>query len=95
MTQAQLERAVARSTGETLRNIRQHGFRELVESGDDLEPEDLVLQVDCPFCGGQIALPADWPTTVGCDRCEIEFDLETDDIYPERTLAPATACCAA
>ena len=57
MTQAQLDRAVAGATGESLRTIRRLGFGLRPPRRDDLEPEDLRLVVDCPFCGRPVAYP--------------------------------------
>jgi hypothetical protein len=74
MTQLQLDRTVARKTGESLRTIRHLGFG--IEAGppQDLEPEDLHLAVDCPFCNRPCDLPAGSSTLAECDACDVEFD---------------------
>ena len=56
MTQAQLDRAVADRTGESLRTVHRLGFR-LGCRSPSLEPEDLRLVVDCPFCGRPVPYP--------------------------------------
>ena len=90
MTQPQLDRAVARSTGESLRTVRRLGFG--LHSGPpiDLEPEDIALAVDCPFCGRPCAVPvgpAGSAPLAECDRCDIYFDYRPHEVY----AAPATA----
>jgi hypothetical protein len=91
-TQRQLDRAVARRTGESLATIRRLGFGPLVAGPDapDLEPEDLQLALDCPFCGHPVALasgPGGPPPLAGCDRCDVEFGYDPSEVYP----APAVA----
>lgn len=74
MTQRQLDRAVAAATGESLATIHRLGF----VAPADLEPEDLPLAVDCPFC----RRPVTYPGLAGggaaalaeCDRCDVYFD---------------------
>jgi hypothetical protein len=46
MTQRQLDRAVSAATGESLATIHRFGFG----TPAVLEPEDICLAVDCPFC---------------------------------------------
>src|SRR5262245_29108179 len=53
LTQLMLERAVARSTGESLATVRRLGFSPLTTGPEsEPDPEDLRLALDCPFCGG-------------------------------------------
>jgi hypothetical protein len=81
MTQAQLDRTVARRTGDSLRTVRRVGFRARSGPSHDLEPEDLHLAVDCPFCGAGSRLPA-LPTGLAeCDRCDVESDHDPEDVY--------------
>ena len=93
MTQQQLDRTVARKTGESLRTIRHLGFG--IEAGppQDLEPEDLHLAVACPFCDRPCDLPADPATLLAeCDACDVEFDFDPHDVYAAagaRTVADA------
>jgi hypothetical protein len=81
MTQLQLDRTVARKTGDSLRTIRHLGFS--IEAGppQDLEPEDLHLAVDCPFCGRPCDLPAGQSLLTECDACDLDFDYDPDDVY--------------
>ena len=52
MTHTQLIRAVAGATGESPRTVARLGFGLAPHCpADDLEPEDLLLVLDCPFCG--------------------------------------------
>ncbi len=50
MTQAQLDRSVARSTGESPRTVRRLGFSALPDGPADPHPEALFLVIDCPRC---------------------------------------------
>ena len=84
MTQAQLDRTVARRTGESLATIRRLGFHAQAGPAGDLEPEDLHLAVDCPFCGGSSPLPTGLigpPASTECDRCDVFFDYVPDEVY--------------
>jgi hypothetical protein len=81
MTQLQLDRTVARKTGESLRTIRHLGFGIDAVGPPDLEPEDLHLAVDCPFCGRPCDLPAGLATLAECSVCDVDFDYDPDDVY--------------
>ncbi len=84
MTQAQLDRTVARRTGEALATIRRLGFHAQAGPPADLEPEDLHLAVACPFCGRGAALPAGpggVPGLAECGRCDVEFDYDPAEVY--------------
>ena len=82
MTQRQLDRAVVRSTGESLRTIRRLGFSSSRPAV--LEPEDLTLAVDCPFCGhpGPLSPSRFGPSLLAeCPRCDVEFAVPPEDVY--------------
>jgi len=84
VTQSQLDRTVARRTGEPLAVIRRLGFQARPGRPDDLEAEDLQLAVDCPFCGGCVALPAGPggpPPLAECGSCDVEFAFAAADVY--------------
>jgi hypothetical protein len=86
MTQLQLDRSIAALTGEPVRLVRQLGFSVLSGEAEALEPEELRLVLNCPFCGH----PAPYPDQAGdgstllaeCDRCDVYFDYEVDEVYP-------------
>jgi hypothetical protein len=86
MTQKQLNCQVARITGEPLLSLRFLGFNLAAPHGDDLEPEDIRLVLDCPFCGQPVPYPgpaADGSQTMGeCDRCDVYFDFDPEEVYP-------------
>lgn len=91
MTQRQLDRAVVRSTGDSLRTVRRLGFG--LTRPAMLEPEDLALAVDCPFCGR----PCPLPTGPGgsspraeCDPCDVDFDLRPGDVYVAELVTKTT-----
>ena len=81
MTQHQLDRAVAAATGESLATIHRLGFN----APTALEPEDLLLAVDCPFCRRAVSYPGsigDGSAALAeCDRCDIYFDFVPGEVY--------------
>jgi hypothetical protein len=85
VTPAQLERAIARATGEALPTIRRLGFSAATGPAIDLEPEDVALVLDCPFCGRPVAYPG--TTGVGalalaeCLRCDVIYEFDTAEVY--------------
>ena len=86
MTQAQLERAVARSTGESVQTVRHRGFRiqNIVTPLSQLT-DDLCLVVDCPFCGRPVPYPGragDGSATLAeCDRDDVYFEFDPAEVY--------------
>ena len=85
MTQFQLNRAVAASTGESIGTINRYGFSVLHESPETARSDKLRFLVDCPFCGR----PADYPglardgsaALAECERCDVYFDFPPHEIY--------------
>ena len=57
MTQMQLTCQIARITGEPLSTVNRLGFSVIPEQPDGLEPENVKLVLDCPFCGQQVPYP--------------------------------------
>jgi hypothetical protein len=93
MTQAQLDRSIAVLTGESPRTIHRLGFGLQPATPRDLEPEDLHLVVDCPFCGRAVPYPGTArdgsPTLAECadPRCDVYFDFDPSDVYAAATEA--------
>jgi hypothetical protein len=85
MTQAQLDRSVASITGDSLATILRLGFQP--DARNDLEPEDLRLVVDCPFCGHPVPYPGrardGSPALAECasPSCDVYFDCGESDVY--------------
>ncbi len=91
VTQSQLESTVARRTGESLATIRHLGFHAQAGPPADLEPEDLHLAVDCPFCGGGTPLSSGsdgLPVLAECDRCDVFFDYAPAEVYAAGPAMP-------
>jgi hypothetical protein len=90
MTQLQLERAVARATGEPLTLIRGLGFGVARRRPADLEPEDLALRVECPFCGRHLPYPGTDrggnPALGECPACDVYFDVAPADVFAAPAL---------
>ena len=83
MTQAQLDRSVARRTGESLRTVRNLGFQLQAGPAPDPRPEDSHLAVACPRCGAPRPLPCDrrGPAAMGeCVPCDLLFDYRPSDV---------------
>jgi len=90
MTQAQLDRTVATRTGDSLRTVRHLGFGLHPITSGDLEPEDLRLVVDCPFCRRPVPYPGragdGSPALAEClnPRCDLYFDFDLTEVYAVR-----------
>ena len=86
MTQTQLDYQIARITGEPLSTVNSLGFSVIAEQPDDLEPEDVELVLDCPFCRLPVAYPGlagDGSETLAeCDRCDVYFEFDLPEVYP-------------
>jgi hypothetical protein len=95
MTQSRLDRLVARTTGEPLHLVRSLGFHLLDGRASELEPEELSLGTNCPFCGHRVLLlsgPGGLPAVAECRRCDVEFDCRPEEVYaagPPKALAVA------
>jgi hypothetical protein len=86
MTREQLNRQIAKVTGEPLSLIVAFGFSLVSQQVADDEPDDIKLVLDCPFCGRPVAYPG--PATDGsealaeCDRCDVYFGFDPNEVYP-------------
>jgi hypothetical protein len=85
MTQTRVSYSVAFVTGETLRTIRDRGFSLVVENPDDLDPEDLRLVLDCPFCRTAVPYPGvarDGSLPMAeCLACDVYFPFVINEVY--------------
>jgi hypothetical protein len=86
MTQLQLDSAVAQATGESLDLVRDRGFSLHDPGCADLEPEDLVLAVVCPFCRRSTPYPGltrdgELPLAE-CLGCDVYFPIAPGEIFP-------------
>jgi hypothetical protein len=92
LTQHQLDSAVAGITGETISTIHRLGFGLLGAQATTLEPEDLRLVLDCPFCGHPIPYPGQTrrgePALAECAGCDVVFDYRPDEIYAAGPVDP-------
>ena len=99
MTQRQLDLAVAGATGESLATIRRLGFVARADAPSDLEPEDLHLAVDCPFCRSPVPYPGlargGSAALAECDACDVFFDFDPDEVYASGPVESRPACDAA
>ena len=86
MTQTQLEHAVARSTGESVRTVRHLGFSiQRPAPPPARSAEDVRLVLDCPFCRRPVAYPGlardDSAALAECDACDVYFDFDPVEVY--------------
>jgi hypothetical protein len=94
MNQSEVERAVARATGESRRFIKRFGFSLLSE-----EPEhcaDLALGIDCPGCGAAFS-PDDVVNLLSeleCPRCDAVYPVAADELYVVDSPGTGSAACA-
>jgi hypothetical protein len=85
MTRTQLNHQVARITGEPIGNITALGFSLLRPGGESMEPEEIRLVLECPFCGRPVPYPrsaaAGSEPMAECERCDVYFGFDTFEVY--------------
>jgi hypothetical protein len=83
MTPSELDRAVARATGESRHTIQAQGFSLLAP----LPADDPQYCLACPGCGGDVVLTRgdelELPELAECGRCDVAYPYEHAEIYPE------------
>jgi hypothetical protein len=92
MNQSEVERAVARATGESRRFIRRFGFSLLPD-----EPECRTnpgLAIDCPGCGAAMELNGVANLReLECPRCDAAYPIAADELYVVNSpIAQSVAC---
>ena len=95
MNRRQLDRAVARATGESLRTVRARGFSLIPEGPTAPAPDDLSFDAECPRCGRAVPHPG-WaggaPALAECVGCDLYFEplpRPADSATPKRARASA------
>ena len=90
MTQSQLDRSVARTTGESPRTVHRLGLSSLADGPDEPHPEALYLVIDSPCCHERSPFPgqrADGTCPPAeCPRCEAPFAFDFLDVYVAASL---------
>jgi len=88
MTQLQLNRQLARITGEPLGTLKALGFGILRPDDEENEPEDIELVLDCPFCRHPVPYPGHGGEVCDllaeCARCDLNFGFDPAEVYPTR-----------
>ena len=85
MTRTQLNRQLARITGESSSTIALLGFSLMREPRRGPEPGNLELVIGCPFCGRPVPYPG--PSRPGsdpmaeCDRCDVYFGFDPREVH--------------
>jgi hypothetical protein len=79
MNQSEVERAVARATGESRRFVKQFGFSLVEDLRADPDP---ALVVDCPGCGA-VLNPDDAGNRheLECPRCDAVYPVGAEELY--------------
>jgi hypothetical protein len=94
MTQNELNRAVARATGESRGTIRDLGFTLVTQEAEPAtEP---TLAVDCPGCGTRLEVHSCDPSRgeVECPCCDAFYPYSDEEIYVSDTAESLLAACA-
>jgi hypothetical protein len=94
MKQSEIERAVARATGESRRLIRRYGFSLVSEEAEPcLDP---TLALDCPGCGAALNVDdvANDASELECARCDAVYTFAVDELYVADRPHSAFAGCA-
>jgi hypothetical protein len=94
MNQSEVERAVARATGESRRFIKRFGFSLLYE--DPEHCSDPALAIDCPGCGAVFNLDdvANLLSELECPRCDAVYPVAADELYVVDSPRTGSAACA-
>ena len=94
MTRTQLNHQVARITGEPIDYITALGFSLLRPGDESMEPEDIRLVLECPFCGRPVPYPgsavAGSEPIAECERCDVYFGFDTFEVYATAAQKPST-----
>ncbi len=81
MKQSEIDRRVARATGESRRTIAHYGFQ-LDRPVAAIEP---CIGVNCPGCGQLVSLDQDQPfepqQEAECLRCDAYYPVATDELF--------------
>jgi hypothetical protein len=93
MTQNELNRAVARATGESRGTIRDLGFTLVTQEAEPAtEP---TLAVDCPGCGARLEVHSCDSNRgeVECPCCDAVYPYSDEEIYVSDTAESLLAAC--
>ena len=82
MKQSEIDRAVARATGESRRTIAGRGFS--LDRPSPPAPASLEVGITCPGCGHRVPLnraapPEPW-REAECRRCDAVYDVTPDEL---------------
>jgi hypothetical protein len=88
MNQSEIERAVARATGESRRFIKRFGFSLVPDESE--RRGNPALAIDCPGCGAVLNLDAaaNRPE-LECPRCDAVYPVAADELYVVDSPSPA------
>ncbi len=92
MKQTEIDRAVARTTGESRRTIAGRGFS--LDRPSPPTAASLEVGLDCPGCGHPVPLHSDTNTQpwneAECERCDAVYDVAPGEL----TVIERAAVCA-
>jgi hypothetical protein len=93
MNQSEVERAVARATGESRRFIKRFGFSLVVDEAE--HGPDPALAIDCPGCGAALDPEHVFArvSEVECPRCDAVYPVAPDELYVVDSARSAEPSC--
>jgi hypothetical protein len=90
MNQSELERAVARATGESRSFVSQFGFSLVAD--EPTPADELTLAIDCPGCGA-VCDGCNLGQGLECPRCDAVYPVSIDELYVvDNSHQPLVAC---
>jgi hypothetical protein len=94
MMQAEINRAVARVTGESRRMVARRGFS--LEPPSSASPDGVQIGFNCPGCGSLIPIPltplGPYLSEAECASCDVVYDIDPHALFVIDTLhAPQPA----
>ena len=93
MNQAEVERAVARATGESRRFIKRFGFSLVPDEPGQCH--DAALAIDCPGCGAALELnDVANLRELECPRCDAVYPIADDELYVVNSPSAQSVACA-
>jgi hypothetical protein len=79
MNQSEVERAVARATGESRRFIKRFGFSLIPDESN--QSGNPALAIDCPGCSAVLNPDVTNRCELECPQCDAVYPVEAEELY--------------